>query len=86
MRKDISQRSIVSELVVHSAQLDQRACRVKSISRGLVPTRWLATHDPVKAEVFKLRFFAGLTMAQVALTLNISLATEELSNADPDNT
>ena len=58
----------------------------------------LTDHDPVKAEVVKLRFFAGLTMPEVALTLNISLATAErywtyartwlyveLSNVDPDN-
>ncbi len=58
----------------------------------------LTAHDPVKAEVVNLRFFAGLTMPEVALTLNISLATAErywtyartwlyaeLSNMDPDN-
>jgi RNA polymerase sigma factor (TIGR02999 family) len=58
----------------------------------------LTAHDSVKAEVVKLRFFAGLTMPEVALALNISLATAErywtfartwlyaeLSNVDPDN-
>ncbi len=58
----------------------------------------LTAHDPVKAEVVKLRFFAGLTMREIALTLNISLATAErywtyartwlyaeLSDVDPDN-
>jgi RNA polymerase sigma factor (TIGR02999 family) len=58
----------------------------------------LTAHDPVKAEVVKLRFFAGLTMPQVALTLDISLATAErywtyartwlyaeLSHVEPDN-
>jgi RNA polymerase sigma factor (TIGR02999 family) len=58
----------------------------------------LTAHDPAKAEVVKLRFFAGLTMPEVALTLNISLATAErhwtyartwlyveLSNVEPDN-
>jgi RNA polymerase sigma factor (TIGR02999 family) len=58
----------------------------------------LTAHDPVKAEVVNLRFFAGLTMPEVALALNISLATAErywtyartwlyaeLSNMDPDN-
>ena len=58
----------------------------------------LTAHDPVKAEVVKLRFFAGLTMPQVALSLDISLATAErywtfartwlyaeLANVDPDN-
>ena len=37
----------------------------------------LAAHDPIKAEVVKLRFFAGLTMPEIAQSLNISLATAE---------
>jgi len=37
----------------------------------------LTAHDPIKAEVVKLRFFAGLTMPEVALSLDISLATAE---------
>jgi RNA polymerase sigma factor (TIGR02999 family) len=37
----------------------------------------LQAHDPLKAEVVKLRFFAGLTMPQVAQTLDLSLATVE---------
>jgi len=37
----------------------------------------LTAHDPIKAEVVKLRFFAGLTMPEIARTLNISLATAE---------
>jgi RNA polymerase sigma factor (TIGR02999 family) len=37
----------------------------------------LSAHDPVKAEVVKLRFFAGLTMPEVAQALDISLATAE---------
>src|SRR5262245_6917109 len=37
----------------------------------------LTAHDPVKAEVVKLRFFAGLTMPEIARTLDISLATAE---------
>jgi RNA polymerase sigma factor (TIGR02999 family) len=37
----------------------------------------LAAQDPVKAEVVKLRFFAGLTMPEIARSLNISLATAE---------
>jgi RNA polymerase sigma factor (TIGR02999 family) len=37
----------------------------------------LATQDPIKAEVVKLRFFAGLTMPEIARSLNISLATAE---------
>ena len=37
----------------------------------------LAAHDPVKAEVVKLRFFAGLTMPEIAQALGFSLATAE---------
>ena len=37
----------------------------------------LAASDPQKAEVVKLRFFAGLSMPQVAEALGISLATAE---------
>jgi RNA polymerase sigma factor (TIGR02999 family) len=37
----------------------------------------LTAHDPVKAEVVKLRFFAGLTMPDVAQSLGLSLATAE---------
>ena len=37
----------------------------------------LSGHDPVKAEVVKLRFFAGLTMPEVARSLGLSLATAE---------
>jgi RNA polymerase sigma factor (TIGR02999 family) len=37
----------------------------------------LTAHDPVKAEVVKLRFFAGLTMPEVAQALDLSLATAE---------
>jgi len=37
----------------------------------------LTAHDPVKAEVVKLRFFAGLTMPEVAQSLDLSLATVE---------
>jgi RNA polymerase sigma factor (TIGR02999 family) len=37
----------------------------------------LAALKPVRAEVVKLRFFAGLTMAEIARTLEISLPTAE---------
>ena len=37
----------------------------------------LILEDPLKAEVVKLRFFAGLTMPEIAKTLDISLATAE---------
>ena len=37
----------------------------------------LTAHDPIKAEVVKLRFFAGLTMSEVAQALGISVPTAE---------
>jgi RNA polymerase sigma factor (TIGR02999 family) len=37
----------------------------------------LAREEPAKAELVKLRFFAGLTMPEVAVVLGISLATAE---------
>ncbi len=37
----------------------------------------LAAKDPTKAELVKLRYFAGLTMPEIAQTLGISLATAE---------
>ena len=37
----------------------------------------LAATEPVKAELVKLRFFAGLTMREAAGTLGVSLATAE---------
>jgi RNA polymerase sigma factor (TIGR02999 family) len=37
----------------------------------------LTAHDPIKAEVVTLRFFAGLTMPEVAQALDLSLATAE---------
>jgi RNA polymerase sigma factor (TIGR02999 family) len=37
----------------------------------------LAETDPAKAELVKLRFFAGLTMPEAAAALDISLATAE---------
>jgi len=37
----------------------------------------LAASEPAKAELVKLRFFAGLTMAEAAAALGISLSTAE---------
>jgi RNA polymerase sigma factor (TIGR02999 family) len=37
----------------------------------------LAGEDPARAEVVKLRFFAGLTMPEIALVMGTSLATVE---------
>lgn len=37
----------------------------------------LATHDPQKAEIVRLRYFAGLTVSEAAQVLGISKATAE---------
>ena len=37
----------------------------------------LAAADPAKADLVKLRYFAGLTMPEAASALGISLATAE---------
>jgi len=37
----------------------------------------LAINEPAKAELVKLRFFCGLTMAEAAAALDVSLATAE---------
>jgi len=37
----------------------------------------LATQDPTKADLVKLRYFAGLTIEQAAKALDISRATAE---------
>jgi RNA polymerase sigma factor (TIGR02999 family) len=37
----------------------------------------LTAHDPIKAEVVKLRFFGGMTMPEIARSLGMSLATAE---------
>lgn len=37
----------------------------------------LNVHDPLKAQVVKLRFFGGLTMPEIAQVLKLSLATVE---------
>jgi RNA polymerase sigma factor (TIGR02999 family) len=37
----------------------------------------LSAHDPIKAEVVKLRFFAGLTVPEVGQALGLSVATVE---------
>jgi RNA polymerase sigma factor (TIGR02999 family) len=36
-----------------------------------------AAHDPLKAKLVELRFFTGLTLAQAAACLNISLSTAD---------
>jgi RNA polymerase sigma factor (TIGR02999 family) len=39
--------------------------------------RQLAVHDPLKAKLVELRFFAGLTLQQAAQCLDISLSTAD---------
>ena len=72
----------------HSQKRGGRRRRVE-LDQGLVPTEdsldeildvdqaleKLAEHDPVKAELVKLRYFAGLTMGEAAKMLNVSLPT-----------
>ena len=55
---------------------------MSDVTQGLSAIEQGSTHAagqllPIKAEVVKLRFFAGLTMPEVAQSLDISLATAE---------
>ena len=50
--------------------------RIDTLALDEALTR-LAEESPVRAELVKLRFFAGLTMAEAAELLGISLATAE---------
>ena len=47
------------------------------ISATLKSGGLLALFEPTKAELVKLRFFAGLSMPEAAAALNVSLATAE---------
>jgi RNA polymerase sigma factor (TIGR02999 family) len=49
----------------------------KAPSEDLEALDKLAEEDPAKAELVKLRFFAGLTMLEIARVMKISLATAE---------
>jgi RNA polymerase sigma factor (TIGR02999 family) len=65
----------------HRVSLDDDCALAAEISEDLPAldealTR-LAERDPLRAELVKLRFFAGLTMPEVAQVLRISLATAE---------
>jgi RNA polymerase sigma factor (TIGR02999 family) len=62
-------------------ELEAAESMVQTPSEGLLAldealTR-LTAHDPIKAEVVKRRFFAGLTMPEVAQALDLSLVTVE---------
>jgi RNA polymerase sigma factor (TIGR02999 family) len=65
----------------HRVQLEVAESVVQAPSEDLLAldealTR-LTAHDPIKAEVVKLRFFAGLSMPEIAESLSLSLATVE---------
>jgi RNA polymerase sigma factor (TIGR02999 family) len=53
---------------------DADACDLLELDEALTA---LAASEPVKAELVKLRFFAGLSMPDAARSLGISLATAE---------
>lgn len=63
-----------NELSTQMAADPDRAEQVLAISEAL---ERLAAEDPRKAELVKLRYFAGLTLAETAEALGISLATAE---------
>jgi RNA polymerase sigma factor (TIGR02999 family) len=85
-------RRILVEQARHKSTLRAGGGRERIDQEGVVPviegpddeilaldealTR-LAERDPVRAELVKLRFFAGLTMPEAAAALGISLATAE---------
>ena len=60
---------VTSELAVEGSSVDLLALD-EALAR-------LAVEAPVRAELVKLRFFAGLTMAEAAAALGISLASAE---------
>ena len=59
----------------------EEAQRITDTPEGMIALHEVldqfAALAPARAELVKLRFFAGLTMPEVAATLNISLATAE---------
>jgi RNA polymerase sigma factor (TIGR02999 family) len=61
--------------------LDEACPAVASLDYDLLAVNQalerLAAQDPVRADLVKLRFFAGLTMPESAAVLGISLATAE---------
>jgi RNA polymerase sigma factor (TIGR02999 family) len=57
---------------------DPRACeKPLGVLRANSALTCDGVHDPRACEIVKLRFFAGLTVAQAAKSLNISVATAE---------
>lgn len=63
------------------ANLDQIGANANAIDIDLLDLdealEQLAAESPVRAELVKLRFFAGLTIPEAAATLGISVATAE---------
>jgi len=58
----------------HCLAVDSRGEELLALDEALEK---LSQEDPRKAELVKLRFFAGLTLPEAAQTLGISLATAE---------
>jgi DNA-directed RNA polymerase specialized sigma24 family protein len=73
--------SVAKSLCHSKVVMDKRQGRAgfleKEASEVLEALDKLAAEDPAKAEEVKLRFFAGLTMPEVAKVMNVSLATAE---------
>lgn len=67
-------RERVSEDVIESVPAEDPASAVDILAVDEALAK-LAAEDPQKAELVKLRFFAGLTLDQVARTLGLSPAT-----------
>ena len=64
-------RQGLDDLPASARELDDNVLAVdEALSR-------LAQHDPIKAELVKLRFFAGFTQEEAAHLLGVSLATAE---------
>jgi RNA polymerase sigma factor (TIGR02999 family) len=86
MRRILVERARYRQRLRHGGgrkriDLDEACALASPLSKDLLALdevlARLAARDPLKAELVKLRFFAGLTMAEAAQALSISLATAE---------
>jgi RNA polymerase sigma factor (TIGR02999 family) len=66
----LARQELVEDLLVAAEPCEDLLALDEALER-------LAAQDPVKAELVKLRYFAGLTGAEAAEALNISTATAE---------
>ena len=57
--------------------LRENTATIRALRRFVRISIWPVTLNPRKAELVKLRFFAGLTMPEIAQVFRISLATAE---------